>query len=58
MVPSSGGGGAMVPVSVGAPGAGPAPDSPVRVVPAWAAPPDTKVLVMLGDSASEATTSL
>lgn len=61
MVPSvggGGGGGAMVPVSAGAPGAGPAPDSPVRVVPAWAAPPDTKVLVMLGDSASEATTSL
>ena len=56
----SAGAGAMVPVSAGAggPGAGSAPDSPVRVVPAGAAPPDTKVLVMLGDSASEATTSL
>jgi Mrp family chromosome partitioning ATPase len=34
------------------------PDSPVRVVPAWASPPDTHVLVMLGDTANEATASL
>ncbi len=33
-------------------------DSPVRVVPAWAAPPDTAVLVMLGDTSSEATAAL
>jgi Mrp family chromosome partitioning ATPase len=33
-------------------------DSPVRVVPAWASPPDTSVLVMLGDSSSQATASL
>lgn len=33
-------------------------DSPVRVVPAWASPPDTQVLVMLGDSANDATASL
>ena len=29
-------------------------DSPVRVVPAWASPPDTGVLVMLGDSSPQA----
>jgi Mrp family chromosome partitioning ATPase len=33
-------------------------DSPVRVVPAWASPPDTQVLVMLGESSSDATASL
>jgi Mrp family chromosome partitioning ATPase len=33
-------------------------DSPVLVVPAWAAPPDTHVLVMLGDTATEATAAL
>ena len=33
-------------------------DSPVRVVPAWASPPDTSVLVMLGEASSEATASL
>jgi Mrp family chromosome partitioning ATPase len=33
-------------------------DSPVRVVPAWASPPDTSVLVMLGDSAPQATAAL
>jgi Mrp family chromosome partitioning ATPase len=34
------------------------PDSPVRVVPAWASPPDTHKLVMLGDTSNEATASL
>ena len=34
------------------------PDSPVRVVPAWASPPDTQVLVMLGDTQSDATAAL
>ncbi|MBK6695351.1 MAG: CpsD/CapB family tyrosine-protein kinase [Myxococcales bacterium] len=33
-------------------------ESPVRVVPAWASPPDTHVLVMLGDTAPEATGAL
>ena len=33
-------------------------DSPVRVVPAWASPPDTSVLVMLGEASNEATASL
>jgi Mrp family chromosome partitioning ATPase len=33
-------------------------DSPVRVVPAWASPPDTGVLVMLGDSSPQAAASL
>ena len=33
-------------------------DSPVRVVPAWASPPDTQVLVMLGETSTEATASL
>ncbi len=33
-------------------------DSPVRVVPAWASPPDTSVLVMLGEASSDATASL
>jgi Mrp family chromosome partitioning ATPase len=33
-------------------------DSPVRVVPAWASPPDTNVLVMLGEAQGEATASL
>ncbi len=33
-------------------------DSPVRVVPAWAAPPDTHRLVMLGDTAPEASAEL
>ena len=43
---------AMVPSSAGG------HDSPVRVVPAWASPPDTHVLVMLGDTAPEATAAL
>lgn len=34
------------------------PDAPVRVVPAWASPPDTHVLVMLGDTAPDATAAL
>jgi Mrp family chromosome partitioning ATPase len=33
-------------------------DSPVRIVPAWASPPDTHVLVMLGDTAPDATSQL
>ena len=33
-------------------------DSPVRVVPAWASPPDTQVLVMLGETSTDATASL
>ena len=33
-------------------------DSPVRVVPAWASPPDTSILVMLGEASNEATASL
>jgi len=33
-------------------------DSPVRVVPAWASPPDSGVLVMLGDSSPQAAASL
>jgi Mrp family chromosome partitioning ATPase len=33
-------------------------DSPVRVVPAWASPPDTQVLVMLGETSSDATAAL
>jgi Mrp family chromosome partitioning ATPase len=33
-------------------------DSPVRVVPAWASPPDTSVLVMLGESHPQAAASL
>jgi Mrp family chromosome partitioning ATPase len=33
-------------------------DSPVRVVPAWASPPDTQVLVMLGDTSSDAPAAL
>jgi Mrp family chromosome partitioning ATPase len=33
-------------------------DSPVRVVPAWASPPDTGVLVMLGDASPQATAAL
>ena len=33
-------------------------ESPVRVVPAWASPPDTHVLVMLGDATPEATAAL
>jgi len=33
-------------------------ESPVRVVPAWASPPDTHVLVMLGDTAPDATAAL
>lgn len=33
-------------------------ESPVRVVPAWAAPPDTHRLVMLGDTAPEASAEL
>ncbi len=33
-------------------------DSPVRIVPAWASPPDTQVLVMLGDAAPEAIAAL
>jgi Mrp family chromosome partitioning ATPase len=33
-------------------------DSPVRVVPAWASPPDTQVLVMLGETSTEATAAL
>jgi Mrp family chromosome partitioning ATPase len=42
----------------GAPGPQPQPETPVRVVPAWASPPDTHVLVMLGDTAPEATAAL
>lgn len=34
------------------------PETPVRVAPAWASPPDTHVLVMLGDTAPEATAAL
>jgi Mrp family chromosome partitioning ATPase len=33
-------------------------DSPVRVVPAWASPPDTSILVMLGETSNEATAAL
>ncbi len=33
-------------------------DSPVRVVPAWASPPDTTVLVMLGESSPQASAAL
>jgi Mrp family chromosome partitioning ATPase len=33
-------------------------ESPVRVVPAWASPPNTQVLVMLGETSSEATAAL
>jgi Mrp family chromosome partitioning ATPase len=33
-------------------------DSPVRVVPAWASPPDTQILVMLGETSNDATASL
>jgi Mrp family chromosome partitioning ATPase len=33
-------------------------DSPVRVVPAWASPPDTSILVMLGDSSPQAAAAL
>ena len=33
-------------------------DSPVRVVPAWATPPDTHVLIMLGETAPEAAAAL
>lgn len=33
-------------------------ESPVRVVPAWASPPNTHVLVMLGDTAPDATAAL
>jgi Mrp family chromosome partitioning ATPase len=33
-------------------------DSPVRVMPAWASPPDTSVLVMLGDSSPQAAAAL
>ena len=33
-------------------------DSPVRVVPAWASPPNTQILVMLGETASEAPAAL
>lgn len=33
-------------------------DSPVRVVPAWASPPDVGVLVMLGEASSEAMAAL
>jgi Mrp family chromosome partitioning ATPase len=33
-------------------------DSPVRIVPAWASPPDTSVLVMLGDSSAAALAAL
>jgi Mrp family chromosome partitioning ATPase len=33
-------------------------ESPVRVVPAWASPPDTSVLVMLGETVPEALASL
>jgi Mrp family chromosome partitioning ATPase len=33
-------------------------DSPVRVVPAWASPPNTQLLVMLGETSSEAPAAL
>ena len=33
-------------------------DSPVRVVPAWASPPDTNVLVMLSETSNDATAAL
>jgi Mrp family chromosome partitioning ATPase len=33
-------------------------ESPVRVVPAWASPPDTNVLVMLSEASNEATAAL
>lgn len=33
-------------------------DSPVRVVPAWASPPNTQVLVMLGETSNEAPAAL
>lgn len=35
-----------------------APDSPVRIIPAWATPPDTHVLIMLGETAPEAAAAL
>lgn len=38
--------------------AGGVADSPVRVVPAWASPPDTNVLVMLGETSTDATAAL
>jgi Mrp family chromosome partitioning ATPase len=33
-------------------------DSPVRIVPAWASPPNTQILVMLGETSSEAPAAL
>ncbi len=48
-------GGASSAGGAGAPGGG---EPPVRVVAAWASPPDTHVLVMLGDTAPEATAAL
>ncbi|WP_394826372.1 CpsD/CapB family tyrosine-protein kinase [Pendulispora albinea] len=33
-------------------------ESPVRIVPAWATPPDTHVLIMLGETAPEAAAAL
>jgi Mrp family chromosome partitioning ATPase len=33
-------------------------DSPVRVIPAWASPPDTNILVMLGEASPQASASL
>ena len=33
-------------------------DSPVRVIPAWAAPPNTQLLVMLGETSAEAPAAL
>lgn len=33
-------------------------DSPVRIIPAWASPPNTQILVMLGETSSEAPASL
>lgn len=35
-----------------------AAESPVRVVPAWASPPNTQILVMLGETHTEATAQL
>ncbi len=33
-------------------------DSPVRIVPAWASPPNTQILVMLGETSTEAPAAL
>src|SRR5580692_7513721 len=45
-------------VQRGAGSSGAPNESPVRVVPAWAQPPNTQVLVMLGETATEAPAAL